>query len=186
LVTPYILALDPSFRNNGWAIIDVSDNETRVVDVGVIKTKKSDKKLKAFAGEDNHRCAQEIARALNAVFTLYKPQLVCAEAQAGSKNSKAAQLMGMNWGIVSAISYVEEVPIIQARPSQVKVANTGKAKASKEEIADAVINRFPELKKLITKVKPKGVHEHIYDAVSVFVACEISTEVQTVKKVSNG
>lgn len=178
----YVLTLDPSFRHNGWAVVELSAAGTRIIAAGVIVTKKADKKQKAFAGDDNHRCSQEIAEQLSAVIDCYKPVMITAEAQAGSKNSRAAQLMGMNWGVVSAVACLKGVPILQATPTAVKRALTGKKDASKQEIEEVVVARFPELVSLLQATRPKSLHEHAYDAAAVYIACEDSTEIKMIKR----
>lgn len=176
-MAPLILALDPSFRATGWALLRIGD-PFRVEEVGVIATEKAHKKDKAFAGDDNHRCASILAGGLHALMQR-DVALICAEAQAGSKSSKAAQMMGMAWGVVSAVSAVQNLPVLQARPTQVKEANCGVKTASKEDVQAAVSNRFPEAAGLLASVKKKSLHEHVYDALSVAVACFDSTEVRT-------
>lgn len=167
-VAIHALALDPSFRNTGWVIMRMGKTDTPIA-AGVIRTKKSTKKV--YAGVDNYRCSQELARALSDLIDRYKPSVVVAEAQAGSKNSRAAQLMGMGWGVISCVTFLKHVPVVQATPASVKKLVAGSNKASKKQIEDVVITRFPAIVPLAKKVKPKSLHEHIYDALAVWVAC---------------
>lgn len=183
----YLLALDPSFRNTGWAVIRLQFASEDIVKVGCISTTKADKKLKAFAGDDNHRCAQEIARDLDGLFEEWQPELVCAEAQAGSKNSRAAMLMGMGWGILSTVTQLREVVVLQATPKRIKEANTGSKTASKKQIEQAVKERYPHAEAILADsgIKPAQ-EEHVWDAISVAVACLGSSEVQTLRRLTKG
>jgi Holliday junction resolvasome RuvABC endonuclease subunit len=180
-----LLALDPSFRNTGWAVISLGKATELVVQVGVIRTKKADKKLKAFAGDDNHRCAKEIATALDTLLEEWMPDLVLAEAQSGSKNSRAAQLMGMGWGVISAVTCIRDVTVLQVPPTLVKEANTGSKKASKKEIEAAVKRRYSGAEKLMeaANINP-GDREHVWDAISVAIACFDSNEVRTLRRIA--
>ena len=169
----------------GYSVLCLTrDGSEQIVDIGVITTKKADKKLKAYAGDDNHRCSQILADGLDVLVEGYQPSLIVAEAQSGSKNSRAAQLMGMAWGVVSTVAAIHGIPVLQARPTQIKKACTGKGQASKEEIQEAVTVQFPASPEwLLNNVKPKSLHEHVYDSLSVYIACRDSTEVQTLKQV---
>jgi Holliday junction resolvasome RuvABC endonuclease subunit len=177
----YVVALDPSFRNTGYAVIELGEKGPVLRSVGVIVTKKIDKKVKMYAGDDNHRCAQLIATQLGEVLDVWKPFLVVAEAQAGSKNSRAAQLMGMGWGVVSAVTAARRTPVIQAQPQSVKLATTGVKTATKLAVQTAVQLRFPAVVPLLADVRPPSLHEHVYDALGVFIACESSTEIQSIR-----
>lgn len=179
-----ILTLDPAFRNTGWAVINLHPASEEILAAGVITTKKIDKKLKSFAGSDNHRCAQIIAAGILKLLEEWKVEIICAEAQAGSKNSRAAMLMGMGWGIISAISHLQNLPVLQVRPQEVKEVNVGSKRASKEEIKEAVCARYPEAEKAIEHIKPPSLREHAYDAVAVAVACFDSTEIATLRRLS--
>jgi Holliday junction resolvasome RuvABC endonuclease subunit len=182
MTSPIVLALDPSFRNTGWVVVSVSSPEV-VIDAGVICTKKADKRAKAYAGDDNHRCSTQIARGLNDLVETFRPVLVVAEAQAGSKNSRAAQLMGMAWGVLSSVMAVRDIPVLQARPTDVKLGATGSRAASKEEVEAAMRALWPTLGDICKRIRPPSLHEHVYDAVAAYVACRDSTEVHTLRRI---
>ena len=177
-----ILTLDPSFRNTGWAVLELADSDESIVDLGCICTKKADKKRKAFAGDDNHQCASHIADELRGLVLKYRPRLICAEAQSGSKNSSAAMLMGMAWGVVSTIATLFEVPVLQVTPVRVKEALTGSAKASKAEIEAAVRQRYPTAEGYMSGLVG-GLHEHVWDCLAVAITCYNSTEVRVLRNV---
>ncbi len=163
-----VLAVDPSFRNTGWTAI-VCYGGWEVFAAGVIRTSKAD----GYRGEDNHRCSVLLAQGLSDVISQVSPDLIVAESQAGSKSSKAAQLQGMGWGVLSAVAYLHDLEIIQARPQQIKKFLTGQRTASKDDIKAAVCAFFPALENLITdEISPKSKHEHAYDSVAVFLTLE--------------
>lgn len=168
---PYILTVDPSLRNFGWAIIQLV-GEPEVVRVGVIRTKK-DKDAK-YLSQDDHRCCQEITSELETLIALYKPCLITAEARQGSQSSRAAVTMAMAWAALSAVSQTYNIPVLPVQPKQLKKKVALSSKATKEEVANAVIGRFYELEDdgLIECVKPKSKREHVYDAIGAFIAAE--------------
>lgn len=182
----HILVLDPSFRNTGYVVLALQPTGEVIKEAGVIVTKKADKKKRAYAGDDNHRCAQEIATRLDGLLTTWGPSIIIAEAQAGSKSSKAAQLMGMSWGVISGLAVVFDIPVMQAQPTDVKEANCGNKKASKDDIREAVQEQYPEAEAAVAHIAPPSLHEHVYDALAVFVACRDSNEVRTLRQLAGG
>lgn len=155
--------------------------------VRVACTEKTNKKHKVLSADDNHRCSTELAREVEYAIKTYKPVLICAEAQQGSKNSHAAQLQGMAWGVVSAVAALLEVPVLQATPGAVKKAVCGRKDASKEDIEHAVIKRFPETEEMVgTEVSPNSLAEHVFDAIAVGITCLSSTEVQSIRRLTFG
>ena len=177
-----VLLLDPAFRNFGWAVMTLGPVEDFICDVGVITTKKADKKQRLYVSDDNHTCSTHIAQQLQSIVATYCPIFICAEAQQGSKSSKAIQMQGMAWGILSAVAAVNRVPVLQAQPQQVKKALTQRNDASKEEIEAVVCKHYTDLAERVKIIKPKSLHEHIYDACAVGIACLNSTEIQTARR----
>ena len=176
-----ILALDPSFRNLGWAVLNVWPDGEEVIASAVITTKKANKKLKRFAADDNHQCAQHLADKLIEVIKDHHVKLICAESSWGFKGSKAAQLAGMTWGVLSAVSLVYRLPVLQATPTEIKEANVGTTSATKEEVREAVLERYPEAKEAVERVTKEKLQEHGYDAIAAAVACLRSTEIATLR-----
>jgi Holliday junction resolvasome RuvABC endonuclease subunit len=179
-----LLLCDPAFRNFGWAVMELGLEEERVVDVGVVRTEKSDKKQKLLASDDNHRCVGEIVLGLLHPLLLHQPFMICAESQQGSKNAHAMQLQGMAWGALSAIVHSRKVPLLQASPQAVKKALCGRKDASKEDIEAAVCKRYAEVSRLVQAIKPPSAREHIYDAIAVGVTCLSSETIQMARRMA--
>jgi Holliday junction resolvasome RuvABC endonuclease subunit len=182
---PNILALDPAFRHFGWVVFSVTASGETPIDAGCIVTKKAAKKKGIYAADDNHQCAQAIARKLFYLVDYYNPALICAEAPGGSQSSKAAQLLGASAGILSTVvAYHETIPFIQVDKMSIKKALTGGNKASKDEIEAVVVEKYPALRELCTSVNPPSLHEHVYDAGGVLIACGDASEVQMVRQIA--
>ena len=177
----YVACVDPSFRHFGWSIVELRTHKDVICAGDVIVTKKADKKVKAFAGDDNHRCTQIIAGQFHAVLSHWKPKLIISEAQSGSKSSRAAQLMGMAWATLSTLALIHQLPVLQATPQAIKKANVGKITASKEEVQSTVRHRYAEAEGLAEDITPNSLREHFYDSISAFVACLDSNEIRTLR-----
>lgn len=180
-----ILTFDPSFRHFGWAAMDIHTKSEEVIATGVIVTKKADKKLKRYAGDDDHRCCRIITEQLIHVIAEWEPLLICAESLSPPRSQRAAMLMGMGWAILSAVSFINEVPVLQMQVQDIKEANAGSRKASKEEIRKAVCERYPEAANRVSHINPDGLHEHAYDAIAAAVACLDSTEIATLRRIAS-
>ena len=182
---PRILTLDPSFRHFGWVIIDINSASEDIVAAGVIVTKKADKKLKRYVSDDDHRCSQLIASALTQVILKWQPTIICAEALSVPRSSRAAMTMGMSWAVLSAVSFLQDIPVLQVSTQEAKEVNAGSKKASKDEVRAAVCRRYPKAKSTIAHIKPPSLHEHTYDAIAAAVACFDSTEIATLRRIAS-
>ena len=185
-VAPVILCLDPAFRHLGVTVISLLMASEEVVHASVVCTEKQNKKAKVLAADDNHRCSQELAGHLMAVIKQWKPVLICAESMQGSQNSHAALLQGMSWGVVSAVTRVLNIPVLQTTPQTVKKVLCGRKDASKDDIEAAVCKLFPSMVPLAAKIQPASLREHAYDAAAVGYTCLGSTEIHSIRRMAHG
>jgi hypothetical protein len=79
----------------------------------------------------------------------------------------------MGWGVICSISELTDVPILQVSPMALKREICGKKTATKEEVAEALNERFGRDfgAELLDNGFPASVHEHPYDALGAIVAC---------------
>lgn len=187
-----VLGLDPGFASCGYAVLRVDAGVARCVALGVVRTKKSAKRLRVLATDDNMRRAKEIARALRSLLEYgaldptrkHGPaRLVCAESMSSPRNSSSASKMAMTWGALIALCDERGLPLLQASPQQVKVRACGKSTASKEEVERAMRKQYAGLGKLV-KHLPDGEHEHAFDALAVAHACLDSEEARLARAFS--
>lgn len=171
-----VLGLDPGFKNLGYVVMGLGmgmgkDGPTqRIIRAGVFVTDKSTKKLNVLATEDNLRRAREIGRELSNLIQECTIQLICAESMSFPRNASAAAKVAMTWGAIATLSHVHELAIIQASPQQIKKAVCGKKDASKEEIEDAVLAKFPEMELLLEHgLVPASNRNHAYDALAAIL-----------------
>jgi len=181
-----VLGLDPGFATCGYALVDLTRKDgAPFVDVrslGTLRTAKADKKRKVLAADDNLRRAQELIRALYPLAS--NAQAIVAESMSFPRNSAAAAKMAMCWGIVATLAEMNDLPIVQATPKEIKIAVAGVGTATKEDVAAAVCakcgRQFSE--ELLAQGLPKGMHEHAYDAVASVLACLNSDVLRAIRR----
>ena len=76
--------------------------------------------------------------------------------------------MGIVWGVIASVSEQLSIPMLQSSPIEIKKALAGHGKAGKDEMVDAVKNKFPNL-----ILPPQTtLQEHCADAVGAVMACQ--------------
>lgn len=188
-----ILGLDPGFASLGFAVLKLEATGPEVATLGVLRTKKSDKKMRVLAADDNIRRSREIIRPLDNLFVagntdyvhrtyggLFENRsqttMVCAEKMSFPRNASAAAKMAMSWGMIVALLERYQLPLLQASPQDVKRRVTGKATATKDDVEKALCKRFGRGLRRMVSALPKGEHEHAFDALASAVACLDSEE----------
>lgn len=156
-----ILGIDPGSRNCGYAIIEANKGKNTLIEAGLIKIKPSTLQYQITElceGLDlifkNHSF-DEVA--IEDIFFAYNPKTVLKLAQfRGALSLKILQIHG---------DFVEYTPL------QVKKAVTGKAKATKEQVA-FMVKRLLGLSK---DIKPLDITDAI--AVALTHAANLRTRV---------
>ena len=103
-----ILTNDPSFTAWGWAVID---KDNKIIDCGCIKTAPEQKKRRIRASDDRERRSIEITTKLIKLIQKYDISFIISESPHGSQNARAAIMIGIVTGIITAISCCMEIPI---------------------------------------------------------------------------
>jgi Holliday junction resolvasome RuvABC endonuclease subunit len=116
------------------------------------------------------RRARYLDRALLRVFATdrWSISAVCAETMSWPRNAATSARIGIGWGIL--IGRVGDRPMAQASPQEVKLAMGLARSASKEEVQQAVRERFGRYAFDAAEIHP-ALFEHAYDAAAVVVAC---------------
>lgn len=131
-------ALDGSLRNFGIAKmeIDTDTNELSVVDLILIKTEPG-KGKQVRASSDNLRRCQEIALGVR------EATKDCAtafyEVPSGGQDYKSVLGFGMVIGIYASLT----IPGCEVSPSETKMAAVGTRTASKEEMVEWAVEKYP-------------------------------------------
>jgi Holliday junction resolvasome RuvABC endonuclease subunit len=178
-----ILGIDPGFASLGWCRFALGKlpELDRVVQMGVIRTDKSNKKAKVLASHDNHRRIAEIFRQL---FPLAQEVVMfTAESQSWPRNSASSAKVGMAWGVISSLAELLEVPLLQMSPQAMKKSICGNKSASKKEIADALIARYGiVIADVLLKDVAPSQREHAFDALGSVCATLEGEEVKLARQ----
>lgn len=178
-----VLGVDPGFAAMGWCrfILGKTSESDKVLQLGVIRTQKSNKKANVLASNDNHRRIAEIFKLL---FPLTAEiSMMTAESQSWPRNSSSSAKVGMAWGVISSLTTLLDIPLLQMSPQELKKSVCGNKSASKEEIAEALIERYGiVIRDVLLKDVPPGQREHAYDALGSIVATLDGEEVKLARR----
>jgi Holliday junction resolvasome RuvABC endonuclease subunit len=178
-----ILCLDLALANTGVAVLSVGKHD-RLLHVDVIRTKAGSKKTRVAVDEWS-RCAG-LSESLESLVRTWSPAHVFIECPTGgSKSAKAAKSMALSRGTACGTFACLGTPCTLVTPFEAKKAATGDPNASKEDVKKAAVEMFPDFDGWIrgrgNKIV-KGVNEHAYDAVSVYMAATNTKTYKELKK----
>ena len=182
-----IISLDIGFSNTGWSIF----NKGGLLDIGVIQTKKTAKRMIRVSDDNVRRCV-EIANELDKLKQKHGLQGVLGELPSGSQNARAANQFGLIIGTVGVAAHLLGLPAEWCSQQEVKKAVTGNRFGGKGDVMTAIcdivgVTKTTKIIK-ITKGKRKGKEtvkttyhimgkkfpeskfEHIADSIGVYMA----------------
>ncbi len=185
-----VMGLDPGFSKIGYSIVRLGEGIDTPIRMGLIQTKKSDKKLKVMASDDNFQRAKKIALELgqlvaSAEISESPIRVFCVEAKSFPRNASSAAKVAMFWGVLAKLSVDTGIPVVQARPQEIKQKLCKKAKASKAEVQEACRTIFGGhvLDPLVDGIADSNL-EHPYDSLAAVVACSDSETVRLARRMS--
>jgi Predicted endonuclease involved in recombination (possible Holliday junction resolvase in Mycoplasmas and B. subtilis) len=153
--TTRILAIDPSTRGFGFAVLEGPD---RLIDWGVKDTKL----------DKNRRALELIANLIEQ----YEPGVVVLENYAG-KGSRRCERVAELIEKISRLALTRETKVRRFSRAEVKRAFAASGAKTKYEIAVAIANRFPELAPRLPRFRKPWMSEDyrmsIFDAVGLAV-----------------
>jgi len=133
-----ILGIDPGTARTGYGVIRKIGNKYECLDYGVVKT--SSKESLSYR-------LKEIHIGISAQIKYYKPSVIAIESIFLSKNVKSALTIGHTRGALLLTAELNDIPIYEYSPREVKQAATGYGNASKEQI-QYMIQRIFNLKEI--------------------------------------
>lgn len=159
-----ILAIDPGTREMGIAFL-----ENRKLIYYVVKVIKNGK-----SPSEKLREGRKIALRLIRDF---KPQVLVIE-KAFFVNNRNASLLNVLVDEIRAIAKRKQLKVISYAPSTVKKYICGNGRASKKEVAKAVVAKYPELKVYLTQDRAwkEKYHQNMFDAVALGVSAIKATD----------
>jgi len=176
-----MLGIDPGFANIGIGVVKVTKSSYTVLATDVLRTKKADKKVKVYVADDNVRRLREGISSLIAIIDEHNITAICAEAMSFPRNASAAGKMALFWGGMIAVAHERDLPLYSATPQQMKFELCRDKKATKDDMAAAVIAR---VQGVIPMKLAKTKQEHAYDAIAAVFTCMESDELRLVRKLT--
>lgn len=169
-----IICLDLALANTGVAVIAINkNNKDELLSVQTIHTDKSGK-LKV--SDDEWRRTKELTAALEQVVKNNNPAHVFIECPTGgSKSASAARSMAVARGAACACLHGLGKSATLISPFEAKAAATGNKLAEKSDVKIAVKREFPDFQGWVLGKRGQiveGLNEHVYDAISVYMAAK--------------
>jgi Holliday junction resolvasome RuvABC endonuclease subunit len=175
-----VLGIDPGFASMGIAVVKVGPDTERILELAVLRTEKSARKLEVRASDDNVRRAMQLTKGLCRLIDKHNPIAIAIESQSWSRDAGASSKVGMAWGVVAAVASWYSLAVVQASPQAIKKHLCGRKNASKEDVIMEIEERFPD----IEWPKPNSLMEHAADAIGAVLACLDNSAIQMARKLS--
>ena len=186
---PIVVCLDLALANTGFAVLSIGLTKDTLLHVETVHTEKSDKsvlrKAKIKVSDDEWRRTKELCVALNTVLKRYSPAHVFIECPTGgSKSANAAKCMAIARGAACAVLHAANQKVTLVTPFEAKRAATGNPTAKKQEVKLAARAEFSEFNGWIKGKRGQvleGSNEHVYDAISVYMASKLTPTYKELK-----
>ncbi len=120
-----ILGIDPGFAITGYSIIDYEGNRFKLITSGAILTE---------AHTSFPLRLEKIYNDLNEIITEYKPDAMSIEELFFNNNAKTAINVAQARGVILVNAKLNNVPIYEYTPLQVKQAVVGYGRADKMQV----------------------------------------------------
>ena len=120
-----ILGIDPGLTKTGFGILDVKNENLKVIDYGIIKPKVKDKLEKRLL---------TIFEDINEIIKEYSPTIICIEEVFYGKNFKSALLLGQARGAAMVSAASKNISIFEYSAKKIKQSVTGNGNAKKEQV----------------------------------------------------
>ena len=175
------MSLDPSLTNTAvvWGELDLKTDKLNQLGYELINTSKTTLKSIRASSDLVRRC-RTLNEKLHPLIENYNPSIVFVETPSGSQNYSGAISYAVSCYLIGTINPAP----IEVTPLEVKMYSVGKGTASKKEVMNYCLNKFPnfpyELKKDGTLVETKM--EHVCDSIAASVAGTKSKEYTQLKK----
>lgn len=171
-----IIGLDPSLKNFGiaHATLDIDTLKFTVDALRVVQTEpERDKKVRKVVRKNSEDLERAKLLHRGAIEATEGAWLAFAEVPVGSQSSRAMASYGVCIGVLAAVNAV--MPMIQVTPTEVKMAGCGIRTATKDEMIEAMIAKYPEApwpmqNKAGKRIPIAGQCEHLADAVAAIEA----------------
>lgn len=171
-----VIGIDPSLNNMGFAKARVNTETYKIEVIDLILAETAPDKKSAKVVRKN---SDDLARAKLLHDALQRETAGCSfafvEIPVGSQSSRAMASYGICIGVLASC----KLPLIQVTPTEVKLAGYGTKTATKQDMINWAVKKYPNANWLTRKLKGEIVlmndNEHLADAVAAIEA-GISTD----------
>lgn len=123
-----IIGIDPGTYRTGYGIIDVINNENKIVSCGCLESRDAKSSKRYFS----------IYQQITDVIKEYKPQQCAIESTFFYKNPKVVMRLGEIRGVLILSAVQTGIDVFQYTPLEVKKSITGYGRADKEQVRKMV------------------------------------------------
>lgn len=123
-----ILGIDPGSRLTGFGVIDVDKRHNRYIACGCIRTGDGDFPTRIRA----------IAEGIAALVERYRPEQMAIERVFLNRNADSALKLGQARGAAIAAVVMQDIPVFEYSPTQIKQATVGRGHADKTQVQHMV------------------------------------------------
>ena len=152
-ITLVILGIDPGTTRIGFGIITNNANKLTCVHYGLIPISKS-RKDSVIRG---------VFREIERVIETYKPDVAAVEKLFFFKNKKTIISVSEMRGVIMAALALNNIPVKEFTPLQVKQAVSSYGRASKDQVEHMV--------RLILGIKEKIKPDDVADGIAIAICC---------------
>lgn len=145
-----ILGIDPGYAITGYALIKFSNQQFKVLDYGLVRTK---------ANSYFPERLLLIERSLEKLIKNYKPDVMAIEELFFSRNTTTAIGTAQARGVAVVTGARNNLPVFEYTPKQVKLAVTGYGNAEKIQVQEMV--------KVLLNLKKTPQPDDVADAIAV-------------------
>lgn len=120
-----VMGVDPGSHATGFGVVDVVGSRMRFVDAGTIRAAKTD---------DLSQRLRTIHEALVDVVRANSPAVMAVEDVFNARNPRSSLILGQARGVALLAGSLNDIPIAEYAPREVKMALTGNGAATKEQL----------------------------------------------------
>ncbi len=135
-----ILGIDPGLARVGYGVIDINNDQQKMLDCGIIRTEKDHKECDRMV---------EIAKDLRQLIRKWKPDLASVEKFFFYRSSTTISVVQARGVVIMTLARFH-IPTVEFAPMQIKLAITGSGSANKDEVLSAVMREL----KLVDPPRP--------------------------------
>lgn len=164
-----ILGIDPGMASLGYSVLTFSGD---LVDAGVIRTEKINKKQKNFhAVSSDVERLRYILRTLKALMNDHEIKLMAIEMPSFHPKfaKQVVRQISLVWGALVGLAEEWRLPIVQISPQEARKNLLGKSQGPKDALQSALRGKLKAVDSFAIKF-PATQREHLFDACAIAFA----------------